>query len=147
MEIVWESEAKSPVNNKPFFTVKQEGGYVYGERNGVDSIAFILWDGEKVGLINEHKPPLGATEFRTTAFGGSLDMNFAPRQICIQEIKEEAGYDVKTVHDLGKVLVSTQMNQHCHLFFADVTGLEQGERELGPGEEGSELGDCQCREQ
>ena len=139
--IVWQSPELNP-NGDPFFTVrKAKDYYVYGERAGVDSVAFILADGStsKLGLINEPKPPLGDNEFRTTAFGGSLDKNILIEDIVREEVKEEAGYDVpiENIIPLGKVLVSTQMNQHCHLFIVDVTDIPLGERNLEENEAGS----------
>lgn len=139
--IVWQSLELNP-NGDPFFTVrKAKDYYIYGERAGIDSVAFILADTStgKLGLINEPKPPLGDNEFRTTAFGGSLDKDIPLIEIVKEEIKEEAGYDVpiERITPLGKVLVSTQMNQHCHLFMVDVTNIPLGERDLDENESGS----------
>jgi len=140
-EILWESPAKNE-NGVPYFTVKMESGYyVYGERLGRDSVAFILYDQavHKVGLINEIKPPIGPDVFMTTAFGGSLDKDIPVWQIVVEEVKEEAGYTVteSDVNYVGKVLVSTQMNQFCHLYLVDITGKTVGERELEEHEAGS----------
>lgn len=106
-------------------------GYQFAERRGVDSIAFICWDkratsdSETFGkfLVNkEYTPP--TNEFHFRAFGGSLDKNVEMIGIVKDEVKEEAGFDVKdkNVHYLGKVFVSTQMNQYCHLYFVAVNG-------------------------
>ena len=64
------------------------------------------------------------------AFGGSFDKDKTPEGIVIDEVREEAGYvvDSERVHNLGKMFVSTQMNQYCHVFFVDLTGLKQGEK-------------------
>lgn len=74
-----------------YMKVKDNNNYFYGERKGVDSVAFILIDMNKkekpFGLVNERKPPFdnrqneningvtykGDKAFITTAFGGSND--------------------------------------------------------------------------
>jgi 8-oxo-dGTP pyrophosphatase MutT (NUDIX family) len=139
--ILWQSPELN-LNGDPFFTVrKAKGYYIYGERAGIDSVAFILADRStgKIGLINEPKPPLGDNAFLTTAFGGSLDKNLPLVDIVIEEVKEEAGYTVSSdnITDLGHVLVSTQMNQRCYLFMVDVTDIPLGERDLDENESGS----------
>ena len=100
--------------------------YQFAERKGVDSIAFICHTmrpdhGDQKFLLNhECTPPTG--EFLNRAFGGSLDKDTNLEEIVIEEVKEEAGYDVteNQVFSLGKVFVSTQMNQYCHLFLVEV---------------------------
>jgi len=140
--ILWQTQEVNH-NGDPFFTArKAKGYYIYGERAGVDSVAFILIDNEKgrsIGLINEPKPPLGDDVFLTTAFGGSLDKNLPLERIVQEEVAEESGYIVplKRIHYLEKVFVSTQMNQFCHLYAVDVTGLIPGARHLDENEFGS----------
>jgi len=111
-----------------FLKVYERNGYAYSERLGRDSIAFILYDANaehKYGLIHEGKPPLGENVYMTTAFGGSLDSDKSPLDTTIAEVAEEAGYivDASQITALGNVLVSTQMNQMCHLFLVDVTDV------------------------
>jgi hypothetical protein len=134
-KIVFASEAKNS-NNIPFMTVKDNNGYQYAERLGMDSVAFILLDKDRNnswGLINERKPPMDCRYdrdvFMTTAFGGSLDSDMSAINTVQAETWEEAGYkvDIERITHLGDVLVSTQMNQMCKLYIVDVTGLEVGE--------------------
>jgi len=107
-----------------FLQIKENDGYFYAERLGVDSIAFVLFDGneDRVGLIREFKPPING--FLTTAFGGSLDKNVPMIQIVEEEVREESGYTGAVIHPLGRIFVSTQMNQFCHLYIVDVTKAE-----------------------
>ena len=106
-------------------------GYQFAERLGVDSVAFILYDhNTKEYMFNkEYKPPVN--QFILGAFGGSMDKDKTPIEIVIGEVKEEAGFVVTedNINDLGKVLVSTQMNQFCHLFLVKVDKNDQDERE------------------
>lgn len=136
-KILFESEGKT-LDGKPFLTVKKARGYfVYAERGGMDSIAFVLHDrhNQKFGLINESKPPLDErmdSKFKlTTAFGGSIDSDKSPIEICKQEVLEEAGFDagLDSIRHIGKTMVSTQMSQLCDGYLVDVTWLEQGETE------------------
>lgn len=133
IKTLFKSKGKTPAGD-PFFSVKEARGYyVYGERGGKDSIAFILYDRDenKFCLINESKPPLDETyntkARMTTAFGGSIDTHGTYKQICDMEVWEETGYDVNLdrINFVGKTLVSTQMSQECHLYLVDVTNLDK----------------------
>jgi 8-oxo-dGTP pyrophosphatase MutT (NUDIX family) len=107
------------------------GGYLFAERLGVDSIAFVCYDQETAEVLvnNEYKPPVN--EFISGAFGGSLDKDSDMVDIVIAEVKEEAGFVVTNddIVPLGKVFVSTQMNQYCYLFLVIVDKRNQEERE------------------
>jgi 8-oxo-dGTP pyrophosphatase MutT (NUDIX family) len=105
-------------------------GFQFAERRGVDSVAFICLDrdSEQFLLNKELKPPIN--ERVLGSFGGSFDKDKLPVEIVIDEVKEEAGFvvtkdDVKFV---GRVLVSTQMNQYCYLYLVFVNKEDQGER-------------------
>jgi len=97
---------------------KNVNAYLYAERLGVDSVAFICFDprANKILLNNEYKPPIN--DFVLGAFGGSLDKSKNPAEIVKAEVREEAGFEVedKDIVCVGKSFVSTQMNQYCHLF-------------------------------
>jgi len=130
-EILWQSEGKNPLNDEPFMTIKREDGYyLYSERAGVDSVAFILIDKNKnkIGLIQEIKPPLYERCIKrlATAFGGSLDKNINPEKIVIEEVKEEAWYNVdeKDITYIGETMVSTQSNQMLKGYVVDVTNAK-----------------------
>jgi hypothetical protein len=130
-EVMWKSKETTP-NGDPFMTVKKaDGYYYYAERGGRDSIAFILKDSvtNKYAMIRESKPPMYERNITSmvTAFGGSIDMNKTPIEIAQIEIQEESGFkiDIQDITDVGSVLVSTQMNQKCFLFIADVTNYEE----------------------
>ena len=137
-KVIWQSEGKSPINGEPWITVKEARNYYnYVQRAGTDSIAFILIDSEKeqLGLILESKPPLDEAynekKMLTTAFGGSCDMDIPLNEICQTEVLEESGYNVvlENIVFMGDTLVSSQMNQICHLFLVNVTGLTPTETE------------------
>jgi hypothetical protein len=132
-EIMYKSKGKAP-NGDAFLTVKKARGYYeYSERPGKDSIAFVLYDDntKKFALIYEAKPPLDermdTKVMMTTAFGGSIDMEYSYKEICQVEVREEAGYDVplNKIHSIGKTLVSTQMNQLLEGFLVDVTNIDK----------------------
>lgn len=126
MRIIKQLTSNKYLNIKEVFDPEKNcRGYQFAERRGVDSIAFICQDNNtgKFLLNKEYTPP--TDEFLVRAFGGSLDKEKDLFEIVIDEVKEEAGYDVskKEVECVGKVFVSTQMNQYCHLFIVNVTGL------------------------
>ena len=150
-EILWESQERNPNNNEPFFVVKRSRDYyIFGQRAGIDSIAFVLidTDKEKVGLIYESKPPMderhNEKHMMITAFGGSMDMEGKePIEICKTEVIEEAGYDIKLndIVSFGSTLVSSQMNQMCHCFAVNVTGLKASQTEADIKNEAQESKD------
>jgi len=84
-------------------------GFQFAERRGVDSVAFICYDGnsEQFLLNSEYKPPV--SKMVLGAFGGSFDKDKEPIDIVLDEVKEEAGFslDKEQVKFVGKVLVST----------------------------------------
>lgn len=130
---MYKSQGKT-VDGNPFISVKKARGYyLYAERGGVDSIAFILFDNKskKFGLIHESKPPLDERMNKkvhmTTAFGGSIDSLNSKKEICLTEVEEESGFEVTLdrIHEVGTTMVSTQMSQMCTCFLVDVTGLEK----------------------
>lgn len=122
--------------DNPWLKVKKAGGFIYSERKGVDSVAFVLIainaaDERRIGLIHEYKDPIG--RFVTTAFGGSIDNEKYHKDLNIlvkDEVIEESGFDVslENINYHGKAMVSTQSNQFCHLFSVEVDKLKQGER-------------------
>ncbi len=148
-EILWQSKELNH-NKDPFFSVKRARGYyIYGERTGIDSIAFILFDDntKKFCLINESKPPMDESQKElvkmTTAFGGSIDSKHFPQEICQTEVLEEAGYEVPLdkIHPTGSTLVSTQMSQMCITYLVDITNIKKthkAEYELEPDDQQKE---------
>jgi len=136
-EIIYQSPETTPAGD-PFITVKKARGYYYySERGGINSVFFILYDKStsKYCLINESKPPLdesrgGLTQL-TTAFGGSLDdPSKSPDDIVVIETLEEAGYIVpaKSVHYVGKSMVSTQSSQVAYGYLVNVTGISKSHK-------------------
>lgn len=116
---------------KVFEPEKGVEGYLFAERMGRDSVAFICYDREKNKyLINkEYTPPIG--KFLERAFGGSIDKKKSKVDIVIDEVKEEAGYVVTrdSITKVGEVFVSTQMNQFVHLYLVMVSEKCRSERE------------------
>ena len=105
-------------------------GYQFAERMGIDSVAFVCYDPKHGFLLNsEYKPPIDS--FILGAFGGSLDKEKSHKEIVIDEVREEAGFevDIEAIHYVGKALVSTQMNQFCMLFLVMVDKDKQKERQ------------------
>lgn len=128
---------EKPLTSNKYLNIKEVvdpennvNGYQYAERLGVDSVAFICYDKKtnKYLLNEEYTPP--TNEFLIRAFGGSIDKNKTKVKIVIDEVREEAGFDVKEedVVSLGRAFVSTQMNQYCYLYLVNVDKTNQKER-------------------
>lgn len=119
-----------------WITVKKNGEFYYCERKGQDSIAFVLFssnieDHKRIGVVREYKSPIGIP--LVTAFGGSIDdekYHDNLYTLVIDEVLEESGFKVEAsdITYYGKVYVSTQMNQFCHLFAVSVDKFIQGLR-------------------
>jgi hypothetical protein len=127
---------KQLTNNK-FLNIKEIAdpemgvkGFQFAERRGVDSVAFICYDRDpELFLLNtELKVPIN--KMLKGAFGGSLDKDKEPIDIVIDEVKEEAGFTVtkEDVYLVGKVMVSTQMNQFCYLYIVFVNKDKQEDK-------------------
>lgn len=127
------------LTNNKFLNIKQVvdpennvNGYQFAERRGVDSIAFVCFDvagkDGKHWIVNrEYTPP--TNEFHFRAFGGSLDKDVPKEDIVRAELKEEVGFDeVIKIQLVGRMFVSTQMNQYCYLYVAFVDSSTIGER-------------------
>lgn len=110
--------------------------YVYAERKGVDSVAFVLFDKnplnlKRFGIVKEIKPSID--RMMLTAFGGSIDKEYYKEDLRVlvkEEVMEESGFDVELqdIKFYDRVLVSTQMNQFCYLFAVSVDRDKQQEK-------------------
>lgn len=132
MRIVKDTTDNRFVNIKEIYDHdKHLKGYQFAERLGVDSIAFVCYDRNRdiFLLNNEYKPPID--DFLVGAFGGSLDKDTPKINIVKAEVQEEAGFrvDDSDITELGKIFVSTQMNQFCYLYLVSVDIANQEDRE------------------
>jgi len=110
--------------------------YVYAERKGVDSVAFVLFDKnqnntKRFGVVRELKPSID--KMMPTAFGGSIDKEYYKQDLRVlvkEEVMEESGFDVELqdIKFYDRILVSTQMNQFCYLFAVSVDRNKQQDK-------------------
>jgi len=129
-------ESHESVHDNPWLKLKKNKHFIYAQRKGTDSIAFVLLatnisDTKRIGLTHEYKDPID--RFVTTAFGGSIDdekYHHDLRTLVKEEVLEESGFKVgvEDINYYGKVLCSTQMNQFVHLFTVKVDKSKQGEK-------------------
>ena len=126
--IIFQSKQRAK-NDEPFLTVIDEDGFVYARRPGKDSVAFILVDENRIGLINCLRNPTGIWSAR--AFTGSIDGGLSPIDTCIQEVREEAGYIVEPENlvFVGLFEVGHQSDENVYLYIVDVADTEKIERE------------------
>ena len=129
--MVFQSESMAR-NGEGRISVRITGdGYVYASRAGHDSIAFILVNGDKIGLVECLHVPTNKKAVR--AFTGSFDVppGFSARDVCIMEVREESGYRV-TPDELtyfGVWEVGHQTDERVHLFSVNVSKAPLGEPE------------------
>lgn len=116
-----------------FLSVKANKGFYYSERQGVDSIAFVLFaintdDERRIGLVKEIKYPVD--KFLIGAFSGSIDDSKYYndlRILVIEEVLQESGFIInyENISYYNKVMVSSQMNEFCYLFGITVDKNQQ----------------------
>jgi hypothetical protein len=114
--------------------IKSQDGFFYLQRCGKNSIAVLLYNHkgevlvryqpmcavEKLGPSTERLAPCPIT--------GSLDDNEVPIKAAIREAKEEAGYGIEDmIEEVGSYIVSTQCNEICYCYIADVEGITPDE--------------------
>ena len=112
-------------------------GFHYLERLGKDSVAIFLVEKHEstyfpVGydvLVRMQPLPQnnlevdGQQQLYPCPITGRIEPGESPEQAAVRETFEESGYSTPVI-SLGKYFVGTQTNESCHLFYADVTGLE-----------------------
>ena len=124
-------------NFDDIITVKRTSlNTVYSEFQGGDSIAFVLFatnvaDERRIGLFYEHKESIDKD--LTTAFYSSVGQikdEEGLKNIVKDKAIELAGFEVTNdeIGYLGKMFVSENSNQFCHLFGVRVDKLKQKEK-------------------
>ena len=101
--------------------------FYFIERAGIDSVAFILYDNDAednrtIGMINQYRGSYG--EFIKGCYTGSLDKpDKSLVEIVIDEVKEEAGFEVTEdrVYFLSKEITGAATNERVNLYLVDVT--------------------------
>jgi hypothetical protein len=120
---------------KMIFDPKEKGKeFFFVERLGKDSVAFILVDNnrerDKYQILSQYSSPY--KRFIEGTFTGSLDKpELSKEEIVIEEVKEEAGYDVdkSKLQLISSEEVGSSINEIVYLYIVDITGLEQQIRE------------------
>jgi 8-oxo-dGTP diphosphatase len=109
-------------------------GFQYLERKGKDSVAiFLLRSSAKPQqyevlirqqhLCIDNREVDGVFNLFPCPITGALEEGEAPAVAAKRETYEEAGYHVE-LQSFGKYIVGTQVNEICHLYYADVSGIE-----------------------
>ena len=105
--------------------------FYFIERAGIDSVAFILYDNNApdnrtVGLIDQYRGSYG--EFIKGCYTGSLDKpDKSLVEIVIDEVKEEAGFEVteNRVYFISKEITGAATNERVNLYLVDVTNANK----------------------
>ena len=98
----------------------------YRENNGV--LEYLL--------VKEFRPPWG-NELTTQSITGGVESEFDDKENAIKELKEETGYSTNKdeLIDLGIGRTSKISESTVHMYGVNLTGKEEGERELEGYEE------------
>jgi len=103
--------------------------YDYVQRVGKNSVAFLLIDTSRkerpLQVLSQYSTP--HDRFIHGAFTGSIDKDLPLKGIVVEEVQEEAGYDVgeERIHYISSEPVCGNSNEIVHLFIVDITGLKQ----------------------
>jgi 8-oxo-dGTP diphosphatase len=128
-------EADHTIFQTKWIAVKESPrGFQYLERQGKDSVAVFLLrnsadSSRREVLIRQQHLCIDNREVdgRFTLFPcpitGALEEGESPVAAAIRETYEETGYQIQVL-SFGKYIVGTQVNEICHLYYADVTGIE-----------------------
>jgi len=131
-KIIFQSPAIS--GGKKFLSVvrrgdSEENHYFYSQRNGKDSIRFILYDKTRpkpFGLL-EHLESSQNKVLRS-AYSGSNDKDKPLIEICKEEVTEESQFDLEDTNRITLVRpmgLGSQTNEIAHLYLVDVEGLSE----------------------
>lgn len=129
--IKWQSEGAAP-SGEPYLTVLDRDGYVYAQRAGTDSVAFVLYDysrfSRSAGLLKSPHPPRDT--MKLGAFTGTIEPGMSPLEVVVMECREEAGFEVPAVRvsPVGVYNASTQSNERVHVYAVNVMEIRQQER-------------------
>ena len=108
-------------------------GFQYLERKGKDSVAVFLLRKSRANpphyevlirqqhLCIDNREVDGMFTLFPCPITGALEEGESPEAAAKRETYEEAGYRVPLV-PFSKYIVGTQVNEICHLYYADVTG-------------------------
>jgi hypothetical protein len=105
-------------------------GFFYLQRKGKNSIAVLLYNDQGEVLVRYQ--PMCAVEklgeslnrIAPCPITGSIDDKEEYLETAIREVKEEAGYDVRDyIKSTGSYIVSTQCNEICYTYIANVSSL------------------------
>jgi 8-oxo-dGTP pyrophosphatase MutT (NUDIX family) len=119
-----------------------EGRFFWSRRKGQDSISVVIVrkdskDRLEVLIHQEFNPAhVHYRDLNYGAIGGSIDKDKDLVDIAVEEVREEGGFDVTREQMVycGKFACTTQSDEHVHCYVVDVTGMEELELELEPGE-------------
>lgn len=129
------SQEKTLFSTKRVAIKETSRGFQYLERDGKDSVAIFLI--RRRGLSNGQFEVLvryqplcidnseidGVPRLFPCPLTGSIDQDELPEAAAKRETYEESGFAVE-MRPLGIYIVGTQTNEICHMFYADVTGVE-----------------------
>jgi len=129
-------------------------GFIYGhlnmQRDG-NGVAVLVYKTDDQGRVTHllgryEKNPAHADGIALTSITGGVDLDMDEEAAVEQELREEAGIDLKKqrgwkLYDLGTCVPSKFLDQHYHLYALDATGLELGAAE-GDGTDGEKEAYC-----
>lgn len=127
----------STIKETKFLKLKEINNYVFLERNNIDSISFVLFatnvdDEKRIGLTYDFQPSINKSIIK--AFTCSIKNSEIEdlKDLIIEEVKTQAGFIVgkAEIQYLGKCLVSSKMNEFCHMFGVAVDKSRQIKREV-----------------
>lgn len=124
------------IHESKFLKLKEIDNYVFAERKNIDSLSFVLFatnvdDEKRIGLTYDFQPSINKSIIK--AFTCSIDDPEVSdlKNLIIIQVKKQAGFIVgkSEIQYLGKCLVTSKMNEFCHLFGVAVDKTRQVKRD------------------
>jgi 8-oxo-dGTP pyrophosphatase MutT (NUDIX family) len=136
----WElSELKSVFKSLPFNIVEKL--YIKPNNSGKFT-AYVVDAPDWVNIIATNKNGeillieqfrFGTDEVELEIPGGIIEPDESPKAAAIRELKEETGYNIKDIKEIGEISANPAiMNNKCYTFWAELSS--RGEQNLDPDE-------------
>lgn len=124
------------IHETNFLKLKEINSFVFAERKNIDSLSFVLFatnidDEKRIGLTYDFQPSINKSIIKAFTCSIENPETIDLKDLIIEQVKKQAGFIVgkPEIQYLGKCLVTSKMNEFCHLFGVAVDKTRQIKRD------------------